>query len=248
MLEGFDEDWILTNSNHRFASYSNLEKGDYIFKVKASNNDGKWGNNISELKITILPPFWATVWFKILIFLTFLAVFSIFYYIRMRFVKKNFAQEQAINQKRIIELEKENTESELEKLTFYTVNRNRELINYKNRLLSLSMKAKESVKKGLKLVITEIDKEIADDKEWKYLEPRLDKFYNNFVTKLRTKHSNLTLSEIKVATYVRMNLTSKEISEFMHKTTRAVENDRYRLRKKINLDSNESLQNYLLNL
>ena len=94
----------------------------------------------------------------------------------------------------------------------------------------------------------EIDKEIDDDKEWKYIEPRLDKFYNDFITKLRDKHPDLTLSEIKVASYVRMNLTSKEISEFMRKTIRAVENDRYRLRKKIRLDSNESLQKYLMDL
>ena len=72
--------------------------------------------------------------------------------------------------------------------------------------------------------------------------------YNEFITKLREKHPSLSLSEIKVASYVRMNLTSKEIAEFMHKTTRAIENDRYRLRKKLELDSNDSLQKYLMDI
>jgi DNA-binding CsgD family transcriptional regulator len=166
----------------------------------------------------------------------------------MNLLHNKFISEQALNQTRILELEKENIESELEKLTYYTVNRNRVLINYKTRLHSLSVKAKESVKKGLQLVISEIDKEISDDKEWKYIEPRLDKFYNSFITKLREAHPDLSLSEIKIATYVRMNLSTKEIAEFMNKTNRAIENDRYRLRKKINLESNESLQNYLMNL
>ena len=139
-------------------------------------------------------------------------------------------------------------ESELEKLTYYTVNRNRVLMNYKTRLHSLSVKAKESVKKGLELVMAEIDNEISDDKEWKYLEPRLDKFYDDFISKLREKYPDLTLSEIKVATYVRMNLTSKEISEFMNKTIRAVENDRYRLRKKINLPHEKNLVEYILDI
>lgn len=248
MLEGFDEDWIYTTFDHRFASYSNLQNGDYVFKVQASNNDGKWGNNTAELKIKILPPFWRTVWFKTLVFLLLFGVLALIYLSRLRSIKNKFIRDEAHHKNRILELEKENIESELEKLTYYTVNRNRVLINYKNRLHSLSVKAKESVKKGLQVVITEIDKEISDDKEWKYIEPRLDKFYNNFITILKETHPDLTLSEIKVATYVRMDLTSKEISEFMNKTIRAVENDRYRLRKKINLESNDSLQNYLLNL
>lgn len=247
-LSGFDDKWIETSAKQRHATYSNLRKGKYILKVQASNNDGKWGNNTTEITIKILPPFWRTVWFYLLIAIVLIAIIGAFYYSRMQIHKNRFLQQQAINEKRIVELEKENIENELEKLTFYTVNRNRVLINYKNRLLTLSLKAKETVKNGLKLMIEEIDKEIADDKEWKYIEPRLDKFYDGFVTKLREKHPNLTLSEIKVATYVRMNLTSKEISEFMHKTIRAVENDRYRLRKKINLNTNDSLREYLMKL
>ena len=248
MLEGFETEWIETDHNRRFASYSNLESGEYTFKVQASNNDGKWGNNIAELKITVLPPFWERTWFIVLIILLIASVIIVVYFSRIRYIRNKFTQEQAAREKRIVELEKENIESELQKLTYYTVNRNRVLVNYKNRLMALSAKAKESVKKGLNVVIDEIEREISDDKEWKYIEPRLDKFYNNFITSLREKHPDLSLSEIKVAAYVRMNLTSKEISEFMNKTIRAVESDRYRLRKKLDLDSNESLQQYLLNL
>ncbi|MBN2807226.1 MAG: hypothetical protein JXR22_11260, partial [Prolixibacteraceae bacterium] len=71
---------------------------------------------------------------------------------------------------------------------------------------------------------------------------------NNFVSNLKSKHPDLTLTEIKIAAYVRMNLTTKEITEFMHKTPRAVENDRYRLRKKMGLSNNDSLQQYLMDI
>lgn len=247
-LEGFDENWYYSNSEHRFVSYSNLKNGSYTFKVQASNNDNKWGNNIAELSINILPPFWKREWFILLVVSLIVGVILGVYNYRLRLLKIKFLQEQAVKEKRIAELEKENIESELEKLTFYTVNRNRVLINYKNRMLGLASKAMPAVKNGLKIVIDEIDNEINDDKEWKYLEPRLDKMYNEFISKLRNEHPDLTLSEVKVASYVRMNLSSKEIAEFMHKTTRAIENDRYRLRKKLELDSNESLQRYLMDL
>ncbi|MGF7141356.1 two-component regulator propeller domain-containing protein [Roseimarinus sediminis] len=248
LLEGFDNEWVYTTSDRRFASYSNLENGTYVLKVQASNNDGLWGENTAQLKITVLPPFWKTAWFVSIILFVFITSMSVFFHFRVNAIRNRFQQEKMIREKRIVELEKENIETELEKLTYFTVNRNRVLVNFKNRLLTIANKAKPVVKKGLETVIEEIDKEISSDKEWKYIEPRLDKFYDSFISTLREKHPTLTLSEIKVATYVRMNLTSKEISEFMHKTIRAVENDRYRLRKKMNLDSNDSLQNYLLNL
>lgn len=247
-LEGFDENWYNSNSDHRFVSYSNLKNGNYIFKVKASNNDNKWGDSSKELHIRILPPFWKTEWFILLVISLIVGFLLGVYNYRLRILKIKFLQEQALKEKRITELEKENIESELEKLTFYTVNRNRVLINYKNRMLGLAAKAMPAVKSGLQIVIDEIDNEINDDKEWKYLEPRLDKMYNEFISKLRNEYPDLTLSEVKVASYVRMNLSSKEIAEFMHKTTRAIENDRYRLRKKLELDSNESLQKYLMDL
>ncbi|WP_299553152.1 two-component regulator propeller domain-containing protein [Seonamhaeicola sp.] len=60
MLEGFDTDWVYTNANKRFATYTNLESGQYTLRVKASNNDGIWDSEPSELKIYVLPPFWKT--------------------------------------------------------------------------------------------------------------------------------------------------------------------------------------------
>ncbi|WP_111706395.1 hybrid sensor histidine kinase/response regulator transcription factor [Lutibacter citreus] len=59
-LEGFNEDWIYTTSNKRYATYTNLEPGKYTFKVKASNNDGFWDETPVELEVNIIPPFWST--------------------------------------------------------------------------------------------------------------------------------------------------------------------------------------------
>jgi two-component sensor histidine kinase len=66
-LENYNDDWITTDASRRFANYTNLNPGKYIFKVKASNNDGKWNNIPTEIEIIITPPFWQTWWFKTLI-------------------------------------------------------------------------------------------------------------------------------------------------------------------------------------
>ena len=64
-LEGLDEDWIYSGTR-RYASYTNLPGGEYVFRVKGSNNDGIWNEEGISVRITITPPFWETWWFRIL--------------------------------------------------------------------------------------------------------------------------------------------------------------------------------------
>jgi signal transduction histidine kinase/ligand-binding sensor domain-containing protein/DNA-binding response OmpR family regulator len=69
-LEGFDEQWNFMTSERRFANYTNLNHGQYVFKVKASSSDGVWSNSITEVYITILAPWWKTDW-AVLLYIAF---------------------------------------------------------------------------------------------------------------------------------------------------------------------------------
>jgi ligand-binding sensor domain-containing protein/signal transduction histidine kinase len=62
MLEGVDRDWVYAGTR-RYASYTNLRGGDYVFRVKGSNNDGIWSPEGTTLRISVAPPFWKTWWF-----------------------------------------------------------------------------------------------------------------------------------------------------------------------------------------
>jgi len=61
-LEGFDDHWIHTDANLREITYTNLDPGGYILRVKGSNNDGVWNEEGTSLKLIINPPWWATWW------------------------------------------------------------------------------------------------------------------------------------------------------------------------------------------
>jgi signal transduction histidine kinase len=82
-LENYDKDWIITDASKRFANYTNLDPGTYVFKVKGSNNDGVWNETPTEIKIIITPPFWQTTWFKALLALTVMAIVYAFYRYRV---------------------------------------------------------------------------------------------------------------------------------------------------------------------
>jgi ligand-binding sensor domain-containing protein/two-component sensor histidine kinase len=66
MLEGFDDDWKSTDSKYRIANYTNLSPGEYIFKVRGSNQDKIWNLNETKIHVLIHPPFWQRWWFTLL--------------------------------------------------------------------------------------------------------------------------------------------------------------------------------------
>jgi signal transduction histidine kinase/ligand-binding sensor domain-containing protein len=64
MLENFDEYWSEVGSDRRFVTYTNLDPGEYVFRVIGSNNDGVWNEQETSISITITPPWWETWWFQ----------------------------------------------------------------------------------------------------------------------------------------------------------------------------------------
>jgi signal transduction histidine kinase/ligand-binding sensor domain-containing protein/CheY-like chemotaxis protein len=64
-MENLDSEWNYVGKR-RFAAYTNVPPGDYTFRVKATNSDGVWNEDGAALKIVIPPPFWQTLWFRLL--------------------------------------------------------------------------------------------------------------------------------------------------------------------------------------
>lgn len=83
MMVGFDKQWVQCGTR-REANYTNLDPGEYTFRVKASNNDGIWNEQGTAIQVIILPPWWETWWFRLLMGFTALFVMAAIYYWRMR--------------------------------------------------------------------------------------------------------------------------------------------------------------------
>ena len=105
ILEGFDKDWQYVGNN-RSATFTNLNPGDYLFKVKATNSDGVWGTKTASLKLTVLAPWWRTWWFRSLVFLSLLGIGISFYRYRFNQISEREAIKTSLN-KRIAEVKME---------------------------------------------------------------------------------------------------------------------------------------------
>ncbi len=105
-LEGLSDVWFDVG-NRRTALYTKLPHGEYTFRVIASNPDGLWNTESANVQITVLPPFWATAWFRGLLAVIFISTVYITYYTRIAVLNK-----EKDRQKRFTEQLLESQESE----------------------------------------------------------------------------------------------------------------------------------------
>ena len=89
-LEGLDDKWTEVGSNRRNATYTTLPAGKYTFHVQSATRQGAWGEPGVALAINILPPWWATTWFRLFIGAFVLAMVGLLYTLRLRQLDREF--------------------------------------------------------------------------------------------------------------------------------------------------------------
>lgn len=95
-LEGSDKEWVTTSGMSRRATYTNLDPGDYVFRVMAANNDGVWSDEAVTLNITVHPPFWKTATAFVLYVVTVLGIL----FMTRRLIQQRERMKFAIEQER----------------------------------------------------------------------------------------------------------------------------------------------------
>ena len=95
-------------------------------------------------------------------------------------------------------------------------------------------------------LIKSIDKDLASGEEWAQFEENFDQVHGHFISRLKEAYPKLTPQEIKFSAYLRMNLNSKEIAHLLNISVRGVEIGRYRVRKKLELERKDNLNDFLM--
>lgn len=98
-LLGFDNDWIFAGTK-RSVTYTNLDPGDYLFEVKASNSDGVWSDRQARLAIHIAPPFWRTWWAYMMYVL--IVVLLLYWFMRIQQLKLRYEQQQVEQERSLV--------------------------------------------------------------------------------------------------------------------------------------------------
>lgn len=256
-LEGFDKDWS-DWSKKTEKDYTNLPAGKYVFYVKARNN---LGNEClpSDYSFIVLPPWYQTTWAYLLYFVLTCGLVYLLY----RRQQNKFRMQQHLHQleleksdKEIMRLRNEKLESEIEfknselaSAAMHLVQKGEFLAKIKEELQRLNKggKDKEELDELKKLLRTLGDEEKMDN-DWEQFAVHFNKVHSDFLIKLKERYPNLGAHELKLCAYLRMNLSSKEIAQLMNISVRGVEISRYRLRKKLQLQTETNLFQFLLDI
>lgn len=111
-LLNFDDRWVLLNSSERLIRYTNLDPGDYVLQVKASNSDGIWNEDGITLHIQIFPPWWKTLWFQLLLTVFCTSAIIVVYKWQIRTIHKRNKKLETLISIRTLEVSEKNTELE----------------------------------------------------------------------------------------------------------------------------------------
>lgn len=272
-LKGFEDNWS-DWSEANFKEYTNLKEGDYVFELKALDADGN-ETQIKSFDFTIEPPFIRSpTAYAIYAFVLLIIIAANFYYIRKRILKtrkkekikhdkklakreKVFKEKMSINENEIMHLQHENIinkvkhkNKELANTTLHLINKNKTLSELKEDLDKLynNTQAYSTERDIAENLIKKVNKNLNNENNWELFNKYFDEVHQDFIKHIKEKHPNLTPKELRLCAFLRMNISTKEIAPLMNISVRGVEISRYRLRKKMNLNRDENLTEYIINL
>lgn len=275
-LDNYDSDWsAYTTVNTK--EYTKLRKGTYNFMVKAINEYNSVIAE-TNFKFVILPAWYETTLALIAYGLILIGILIWLAIILKRHSEKGAqrmkiqkekemkAQEERFQiqardkEKEIIELKNQQLQYELRhksqdlaNTTMNLIRKNEILLDIKQDISKISeeiddKKFNERLVKVLNRIQNDIRKNIEHDNDWHKFQENFDLVYENYLKRLSEQFPSLTVSDKKLCAYLKMDLSSKDIAPLLNMSYRSVEMSRYRLRKKMDLNRDVNLVEFLQKL
>jgi DNA-binding CsgD family transcriptional regulator len=255
LLENNMTRWSEFSENYE-KEFNNLSPGSYILHLRTNTSDAE-----TVLHFIIKDPWYWNPWSKALYLVLFIGIYYYLYKLHLRRLKEQnkklveekeeeLKRQQAKSKQEIIRLRNEQLEYDIVRKSEELANSTMQLIK-KNELLQ-KLKAESQELEGhtkagsLNHIIKLIDNNISSGHDWQVFEQNFNRVHEEFFKKLLDSYPDLSPGDLRLSAYLRMNLSSKEIAQLLNITYRSVELKRYRLRKKLNLETEENLVEWLI--
>ena len=253
-IAGLDQHWSDPIDEPIF-SFKRIPTGHYTIQIRAINT---WGEVSQEFitKLDILPPWYLSVIAYVCYILAAIGGLLLF---RKRIIAKTRlkeSREREEQERELIRLRNEKLQaelsfksSELASSTMAIIKKNEFLMDVKEILRN----QKEQLgtrypDKYYDTLVRKIDDNMGSVDDWKVFEANFERAHEQFMKTLKDNYPDLTPSDLRLCAFLRMNLSSKEIAPLLGISVRGVENHRYRLRKRLNLDADSNLTEFMIKL
>lgn len=250
-LEGLNSSWSEPSVNP-VLSFERLPAGDYRLFVKAIN-PWKMESQLFSCTFEVMPAWYASTAVIVIYVLLFVVAMLLFRRWGIRMTKRKVQHQHEEREKELIRLrntkllnEVEHKSKELASSTMSIIKKNEFLMQLKE--IIEKQKAELGSRypdKYFNHLNKKIDENISNQDDWQIFQNHFEQAHHQFFSKMKATYPQLTPSDLRLCAYLRMNLSSKEIAPLLGISVRGVENHRYKLRKKMNVEHDKSLVNII---
>lgn len=256
MIEGVSDDWSPWQQEGSI-SFLQLPEGEYLLKVRKYVIKGPFPEISRTIKVEA--PWYNTVWAWLFYIITgwLLAILVLKYNLQNihKEEQRKIEEEQQKEQQRLQEIKQQVLETEIQK---------------KNNELTLQTSTLVKRNQSIQILIEELDKQkealgdrypnklynrmkalmeetFDNSADWIQFESYFNSAHQNFIDRLRQQYPDLTTGDLRICCLLRMNLSTKEIASLLNISVRAIELRRYRMRKRMELEGDTNLVDFLMN-
>ncbi len=245
--------WVVVGPTSRtqltttdFIELTGLPSGEYHLSVSVDPNGSSY-----HFHFEVLPPWWQS-WWAIVLWVALAGALMLgmerFYRRRLERHRQHLLleKEKALEAQRLeaerrsLQREVANRSRELSNATINLIRKNEALQSLLQQIPSLEMAPNQ--KQKLRRLI---ESHLSADDDWLLFEEAFNQVHDAFFKKLKNRYPHLTTGDLRLAAFLRLQLSSKEIASLLGISVRGVENKRYRLRKKLDLSEGEDLADFI---
>ncbi len=259
LLKGFEDEWSFPETTGQ-RTFTNLPAGEYRFWVRLKE---KPQTETLLYSFSISTPWHQAWWAFGLYFLVLITVLLMALWLQKSHLDKQTAKleqkqneelerQRLLAERRIMALENEKLESELMHKA-HEIGSSALELSGKNRLLAELKAEIERIRSGSNVgkasfnrLLNLIDTNLKRRDDWKLFEANFNHINSAFYEQLSRQYSDLTNKDLRFCAFLKMNLTTKELASLLNMSVRSVELRRYRLRKRLNLNHEDNLVEFLI--
>ncbi|MBK5720260.1 hypothetical protein JGH11_05185 [Dysgonomonas sp. Marseille-P4677] len=254
MIENVDLDWSIPQRINS-VSYARLPSGEYTFMVRTVDHLGNYSPSVSY-KFVISPPWYFTVWAYILyIVLIIVILYAVWMLILRRYRNLHLQKIRLRETKRLrtlageLQQEVDQKNAELFTQTSFIIQKNELILKVKDIVDEFYAKNKiNSLLPLYQKINALLNNNMNSEDDWKMFLIKFEEKHTGFFKKMKALYPQLTNNDLRLCACLKLNLETKEIASLMNLSVRAIENSRYRLRKKLNIQPSQNLNEFFLSI
>ncbi|MFV0328817.1 MAG: triple tyrosine motif-containing protein [Dysgonomonas sp.] len=254
MLQNVDNNWSAPAKINE-VTYARLPEGKYVFMIRSVDNLGNYSEIVSY-EFEILSPWYQTIGAYIVYILIFIAImYGVWLLILRRYRNLHLQKIRHRETKRLraltgeLQQEVEQKSAELLTQTSFIIQKNELILKVKDIIDEFYSRNKSSALIPLYQKINALlNNNLNTEDDWKTFLLKFEEKHTGFFKKMKALYPQLTNNDLRLCACLKLNLETKEIASLMNLSIRAVENSRYRLRKKLNLLPSQNLNEFFLDI